>query len=242
MTDIRRFMNLVEDAQIPKIVLMHAQGMLDRTEIHQIINTKVISGFDIEIHTNGSSGRKELDALYDKYWADPNALILGDSSDGKFATITRGTELDTDPTSNEAFRRWFGNSKIVDESGKPLLVYHGTKTDFDTFDLGRVGSNNDTGMWGTGFYFSPDKNMSQGYGEKIKSVYLSIQNPLVVKQIGSLPKEFRPSHTHGEVGKAASDAQREHILAAGYDGVIHYETSDRGTKTQSDSGVSPQAD
>lgn len=26
----------------------------------------------------------------------------------------------------EAFKRWFGDSKVVDESGKPLVVYHGT--------------------------------------------------------------------------------------------------------------------
>lgn len=30
-----------------------------------------------------------------------------------------------DPTSPE-FRRWFGQSKVVDERGKPQLMYHGT--------------------------------------------------------------------------------------------------------------------
>jgi hypothetical protein len=29
------------------------------------------------------------------------------------------------PTSSEAFKRWFGDSKVVDEQGKPLVVYHG---------------------------------------------------------------------------------------------------------------------
>lgn len=33
-----------------------------------------------------------------------------------------------------AFKGWFGDSKIVDENGKPLVVYHGTKAeDFDAF-------------------------------------------------------------------------------------------------------------
>ena len=36
-------------------------------------------------------------------------------------------------TSSPKFKRWFGNSKIVDAEGKPLVVYHGTKRDFSEF-------------------------------------------------------------------------------------------------------------
>jgi ADP-ribose pyrophosphatase YjhB (NUDIX family) len=32
------------------------------------------------------------------------------------------------------FKEWFGDSKVVDEDGKPLVVYHGTSGDFDEFD------------------------------------------------------------------------------------------------------------
>ena len=33
------------------------------------------------------------------------------------------------------FKRWFGNSKVVDDNGKPLVVYHGTdKSDFNIFN------------------------------------------------------------------------------------------------------------
>lgn len=34
---------------------------------------------------------------------------------------------------NPAFRRWFGDSKVVDASGEPLVVYHGTVEAFDAF-------------------------------------------------------------------------------------------------------------
>jgi hypothetical protein len=30
------------------------------------------------------------------------------------------------PTESEAFKKWFGDSKVVDAEGKPLVVYHGT--------------------------------------------------------------------------------------------------------------------
>ena len=37
-------------------------------------------------------------------------------------------------TLTEPFKRWFGKSKIVDESGKPRVMYHGTVHDIDAFD------------------------------------------------------------------------------------------------------------
>jgi hypothetical protein len=36
-------------------------------------------------------------------------------------------------TETPAFKEWFGDSKVVDESGKPLVVYHGTQGEFDAF-------------------------------------------------------------------------------------------------------------
>lgn len=36
-------------------------------------------------------------------------------------------------TETEAFKRWFGDSKVVDENGKPLVVYHGTHADIVLF-------------------------------------------------------------------------------------------------------------
>jgi len=35
---------------------------------------------------------------------------------------------------NPAFVKWFGDSKVVDDAGKPLVVYHGTRASFSKFD------------------------------------------------------------------------------------------------------------
>ena len=126
------------------------------------------------------------------------------------------------------FRKWFRNSKVVDARGEPLVVYHGTKSDFDTFDLSKAGSNNDTGMWGTGFYFSPIRKMSFGYGDKLKRVYLSLQNPLVLHAVGEnwpdiVNGPYVAHKTHGEEGKKYSDSMRNKLIEAGYDGVMQYE-------------------
>ncbi|MCL2282499.1 MAG: hypothetical protein FWC26_04195, partial [Fibromonadales bacterium] len=36
-------------------------------------------------------------------------------------------------TDSPFFKRWFGDSKVVDEQGKPLVVYHGTNAEFTEF-------------------------------------------------------------------------------------------------------------
>ena len=40
-------------------------------------------------------------------------------------------------TNSPAFRKWFKGSKIVDENGKPRVVYHGTTADFTSFEPAR---------------------------------------------------------------------------------------------------------
>ncbi|MGB2166377.1 MAG: hypothetical protein ACPH3M_04015, partial [Candidatus Puniceispirillales bacterium] len=43
-------------------------------------------------------------------------------------------------TDSPYFKKWFGKSKVVDENGKPLVVYHGTDRNFDSFDTNAEGS------------------------------------------------------------------------------------------------------
>lgn len=67
------------------------------------------------------------------------------------------------------FWNWFGDSGIK-YKGRPLVVYHGTNAQFDTFNKIKVAEN------GYGFYFSSDTGEAGGYGE-IMPVYLKINNP-----------------------------------------------------------------
>jgi hypothetical protein len=82
------------------------------------------------------------------------------------------------PTSSEAFKKWFGGSKIVDDNGKPLQVYHGTSEDFEEFSATAKPASG--AYHGKGFYFG-DAAMAQAYaGEKapqIMPVYLRMENP-----------------------------------------------------------------
>ena len=74
------------------------------------------------------------------------------------------------------FYKWFGDSKVVDEKGRPLVVYHGTYAELDTFDK----SKQKRGFYGQGFYFSNDEEMTWHYGKNTIPVYLSIKSRLKV--------------------------------------------------------------
>lgn len=54
-------------------------------------------------------------------------------------------------TESTYFKNWFDNSHVVDETGKPLIVYHGSVQTFDTFDKDKASPE---GNMGAGFYFS----------------------------------------------------------------------------------------
>jgi hypothetical protein len=83
-----------------------------------------------------------------------------------------------------AFKNWFGDwekdpanaSKVVDDNGEPLVVYHSSNNDFNTFKKDTIGSNFE---YSFGFHFSDDVEDSKEYGEKTKSVFLNLRNPKI---------------------------------------------------------------
>ncbi len=92
------------------------------------------------------------------------------------------------------FKNWFKDSKVVDENGKPLVVYHGSGTTFWEFKTEFTGLGND--QYGSGFYFTTNKETADIYTEKqlngqtkiggqdspnVIQAYLSIQNPIVIE-------------------------------------------------------------
>lgn len=78
------------------------------------------------------------------------------------------------------FWAWFGDSKVVDSQGRPLVIYHGTDANIETFEKSKIASKTrNYGYYGYGFYFTPFKNQAGFYGKNIMPVYLSMQNPFM---------------------------------------------------------------
>ena len=96
-------------------------------------------------------------------------------------------------TDSPYFKKWFGKSKVVDENGEPLVVYHGTpEGGFSEFDLSKSGKSGDPGLRGEGFYFADSKYLAERYKDaprntkqeqegQVYEVYLNIKNPYDAK-------------------------------------------------------------
>ena len=161
-------------------------------------------------------------------------------------------------TRTKAFKDWFGDwendaknaSKVVDENGEPLVVYHGTSaggfTIFNTY-----GSN--FGLFGQGSYFTDNREVSESYTAKGKGnnkqvygVFLNIRHPLDMNSsdIADGWKDVLPDDIDVEIGKDATNesiyrsvlesfeyneyprSEAQEILydlpvSLGYDGVAH---------------------
>lgn len=106
-----------------------------------------------------------------------------------------------DQTDTPAFKQWFGDSKVIDSNGEPLIVYHGTIKVFNEFNTTDFGA-----LLGKGSYFTASESEARQYsgqGTRIVPAYLSIENPYYVDS----PMEVIPS--------------RSDMLDKGYDGVIY---------------------
>ena len=94
-------------------------------------------------------------------------------------------------TESEYFKRWFVDSKVVNENGEPLVVYHGTNADFNEFSYDKIGET--FGKDKIGFFFTSAKSEAENYADfavskknigskNIYPVYVSLQNPLTLKE------------------------------------------------------------
>jgi len=134
-------------------------------------------------------------------------------------------------TQTPAFKRWFGDSVVVDDSGNPMVVYHGTVNDFNVFDSSKVTYS----MWaGFGNWFTTDRKYAEVFSKGIQKTgrvieaYLSIQSPLIydgddkVNGFNRMIQEFEEVTGKKTYEATPEDAAafREYIQSLGFDGVI----------------------
>lgn len=131
----------------------------------------------------GPSGESNRTAkVEDTVFADQKTGLMpewtwteGRAADAVEPEPQRLAQTTVSPVETEQFKEWFKDSKVVDESGKPKIVYHGTAKEFEAFDPDR--------SIGGQYWFTTDRKAieeggvgAQGKGV-IMDVYLSIQNP-----------------------------------------------------------------
>jgi len=161
--------------------------------------TDAVSGRDRFLDGEGPDA--DLTALSDML--SERGIDLASSNDEIVAALQDdgGQQYDQDGqlvTDTAAFKEWFGDSKVVDENGDPLVVYHGSARDFEAFDIGFAGEATGAESGDLGFFFTANRNDAETYagfasrgesqmadgtfgqGQQVYDVYLSIENPLIV--------------------------------------------------------------
>lgn len=166
----------------------------------------------------------DVDYLADKYkeFAEQKAFLLPEdmvSADPGWALADKAADVEetprfslAPPVESEAFKNWFGDSKVVDPEGKPLVVYHGSEADFSIFSKTDVKARWVDKARLNGFFFTADPEY--GYVKRsslVYPVYLRVENPFFIER-----SEFME-------GLNAWDNATEYVeslKAKGHDGII----------------------
>ncbi len=130
---------------------------------------------------------------------------------------------------SKAFKDWFGDwendpenaSKVVDENGEPLVVYHRTTHKFNEFNQ----EAQLIGWVGKGFYFSKNKDQFKKYGKVVLSVFLNVRKLFTVK--GESPSDATSEVWKLNLNKQSNDSDISITLKENnYDGILfnHWDT------------------
>lgn len=82
---------------------------------------------------------------------------------GTFSAATDDISFSRAQTKTAAFKKQFGDSKVVDASGDPLLVYHGSGAKFATFDKNKRGATTRAKSAEEGFFFTSSKSLAYDF-------------------------------------------------------------------------------
>ena len=86
-------------------------------------------------------------------------------------------------------QKYFQDSKVRDEDGNLLTMYHSTDADFNTFTYDNMGK---TGLaYGQGFYFTDSEQAKNAYGKNTKTVYLNIEKPMQIGERTMTKSEYQ---------------------------------------------------
>ena len=165
----------------------------------------------------------------EEYTQEEQDIIDKAKQEGAYLKAPNGADTNLTPKQwaqvrTKAFKDWFGDwendpknsSKVVDDNGEPMVVYHGSPNEFTIFDTSKIGSSTGTSD-GRGFYFTTGKSYAESFATQegnLFEVFLDIRNPLSYdkKTItkAQLKKIFR------SIDKSEYEREGEHYTLSNY--------------------------
>jgi len=172
--------------------------ILRNAEAESVKKSRGLQVGDI-ITVKGKYGNDDFQGNFRGYTEEGKLIVVYDG--GKQMSISadeyyaEGGQLNQEP----AFKKWFGNSKVVDKKGNPLKVYHGSP-DLRGLKIDYIFKSRFEGN--RSFFFTDNYTMAKSYAdprrafdyqnaeEGIIGLYLSIQNPLIVDAHNQIWRKF----------------------------------------------------
>lgn len=217
----------------------------DKYYYHQLefISNKKIEGINALPQINGNKEIKFLpstkNSIPQNNQSVKNNQNIKDDGTRAMKNISRNTTSSVDSqgrTLTKQQQEYFKNSKVRDENGNLLVMYHGTEANvgipenswFTVFDIDKVGRHGS--MLGDGFYFTSDRSHAEQYAHtkgNIYETYLNIKNPLELNNFstGELTYAIRNINPYIEADIYKRDGTvdgykvRRYLLDNGYDGI-----------------------
>lgn len=149
-------------------------------------------------------------------------------SDNRETGMTLGTNKTGGKMNDSAnFREWFGDSKVVDEHGQPLVVYHGTARDFAEFSPSKRGSNSGYHASDVGFFATASPELASmyadmaarangGQGQALVPLYITIRSPMIYESASQYYRDIDLLKKNGISG----EEWRLKLEEKGFDGII----------------------
>jgi len=190
------------------------------------------------IHTSPLAWKSAVDEFgtrqgYDIIWHSDAEVVVKNLNVLRRVPVKRQPKTAADAVSQtDAFQNWFGKSQIIDESGQPLTVYHGTTApeDFSEFSVGypveeqdddeytRTGSGPDPRTF-LGSHFAREtsvangfakgqygeREFSKGQGGRVYPVFLRITKPYETSDSAMLNEMLDGQYNHPAVDYELQD-------------------------------------
>jgi hypothetical protein len=216
-------------------------------ELGDFANYKRLAG---EVEARNVQSRMDMDAATRRAtppWATEDVprdqQIVRGLLSGDGPQMSASLPMDEASRMAPALKKWFGDSKVVDENGGPLVVYHGTsaENDFDVFRNGEFGHH-----FGKAFQAQAildDKlkaahELDQKYGRppqemvpnaRIMPVYVRIEKPLRLDDMGDFSPESvaEAAAEAGAISRGAAEGLIRRMRSRGRDAL---ETRDAATE------------
>ena len=126
-------------------------------------------------------------------------------------------------TDSKYFKKWFGDSKVVDENGKPLVVYHGSLWNFEQFEKSDEFDFSFSPKFA--YEYAAQKSFEQALdlSPVLYSVYLKAENPFDFrdeKSVNELLKKIGDKEINFWGNKYSHEQFKDLIMGLSYENTV----------------------